>query len=158
MLYVHDFVKSFIDGGCHCIWSSLKMSFNIREGGTSYCLIIKYHYIDRITSMTISGVRWRIPFETLIGKSRNPQNKISIWRASPDIPYKLWGNNATCCWKWQIAMIHIAYQKYPRLTLIYMSLSKRVVEFLLVETWKKRWDTSPRCMHMFYVFRKYYLL
>ena len=28
-----------INGGCHCIWSSSRMSCNIRERGTSYCLV-----------------------------------------------------------------------------------------------------------------------
>ena len=32
-------VQCLINGGCHCIWSSSRMSWNIRERGTSYCLV-----------------------------------------------------------------------------------------------------------------------
>ena len=32
-------VQCPINGGCHCMWSSSRMSCNIRERGTSYCLV-----------------------------------------------------------------------------------------------------------------------
>ena len=32
-------VQCPINGGCHCMWTSSRMSCNIRERGTSYCLV-----------------------------------------------------------------------------------------------------------------------
>ena len=58
-------------GGCHCIWSGHRMSFNICERETSYCLIDPR--IDHKTSSTtISSVPWRIPVREVYLKVASP--------------------------------------------------------------------------------------
>ena len=91
-------------GGCHCIWSGHRMSFNICERETSYCLIR-----SRIDHKTWNP-QWRFQaflgvslFEKLIWKSRRPQDKTSIRGASPGIPYKLRNKDAIGGRGWNIA-------------------------------------------------------
>ena len=79
-----------------------RMSFNICERETSYCLI-------RSLS-TIKLPQWRFQalldvslVEKLIWKSRRPQNKASIRGASPGISYKLRNKDAIGGRGWNIA-------------------------------------------------------
>ena len=89
-------------GGCHCIWSGHRMSFNICEREISYC--------DKIPVSTIKLPQWRFQafldvslFEKLIWNSCRPQDKTSIRGASPGIPYKLRNKDAIGGRGWNIA-------------------------------------------------------
>ena len=55
VIKVMKLMEKLIGGGFHCNWSRIRMSFNIRGGGTSYCRIRSR--IDHKTSLrTISSV------------------------------------------------------------------------------------------------------
>ena len=86
---VADLYKVWSVKGCQCIWSGYKMPFNIRERGTSYCLIrspvstIVARY-RMICLVHIKLLQWQFQvflgvslFEKLICKSRGPQHKQS---------------------------------------------------------------------------------
>ena len=90
-------------GGCHCIWSGHRMSFNI-------CERENFILFDKIPVSIIKLPQWRFQafldvslFEKLIWKSRRPQDKTSIRRASPGIPYKLRNKDAIGGRGWNIA-------------------------------------------------------
>ena len=79
----------------------LQMSYNIRERGTSYCLLRPR--ADHRTSLeTISNVPWHIPAREAYLKVA-PPSETFIRGASPGVSDELWDKNAICGWRWDVA-------------------------------------------------------
>ena len=82
----HELVKCLIDGGCHCIWSCTRMSFNIWGRETLDCLMIsaiKFHKRRFQIFLDISLS------ENLIWKSSRLKNKTFTGGASHGISFEL---------------------------------------------------------------------
>ena len=89
-----------INGGCHYIWSSSRMSSGERD--LKLFGKIPVPTIDLSEDFKCSLTNPCLP-EKLIGKWHRPQNKTFIRGASPGVSDELWDKNALGGRRWDVA-------------------------------------------------------
>ena len=86
----------------YCIWSGQRMSFNICERETSYCLIRSpYRPLNFLNDDFKCSMMY--PCSVIWFEVATYQNKTSIRWASPSISYKLRNKDVIGGWGWNIA-------------------------------------------------------
>ena len=76
------------------MWSSSRMSCNIRKRGTSYSLVRSPYRFQTFLGISLPEK---------LGKSHRPQNKTPIRGASPGVSDEVWDKNAICGRRWDVA-------------------------------------------------------